>query len=238
MSINIQNKSLIKSFDKSKFNFDEIFSDYLLNSKEEKLSEIHTNLNSKYIPKNVVKEFQDQNPLFYKLLYGIDPGYSKLTSSDEGIFLKTYKEFISFISDEIFNEKIVYQAKPTLRVQFPGNKAVGGWHRDRDYNHPIDEINFWVPITKAFNTNTIWIESSFDKKDFSPIKLPLGNMLIFDSGLMHGNKINTENKTRLSFDFRVIPFSKYSEVSLNAKTKFSVSQEIEFTVGEYYAISD
>ena len=64
MSINIQNKSLIKSFDKSKFNFDEIFSDYLLNSKEEKLSEIHTNLNSKYIPKNVVKEFQDQNPLF------------------------------------------------------------------------------------------------------------------------------------------------------------------------------
>ena len=26
-------------------------------------------------------------------------------------------------------------------------------------------------------------------------------MLIFDSGLMHGNKINTENKTRLSFDF-------------------------------------
>ena len=41
-------------------------------------------------------------------------------------------------------EKIVYQAKPTLRVQFPGNKAVGGWHRDRDYNHPIDEINFWV----------------------------------------------------------------------------------------------
>ena len=62
-------------------------------------------------------------------------------------------------------------------------------------------------------------------------------MLIFDSGLMHGNKINTENKTRLSFDFRVIPFSKYSEVSLNAETKFSVSQEIEF-VGEYYAISD
>ena len=105
MSINIQNKSLIKSFDKSKFNFDEIFSDYLLNSKEEKLSEIHTNLNSKYIPKNVVKEFQDQNPLFYKLLYGIDPGYSKLTSSDEGIFLKTYKEFIVYF-DEILMKRL------------------------------------------------------------------------------------------------------------------------------------
>lgn len=238
MSINIHNQILVKSFDKKKFNFDKIFSAHLLNSKAEKLSNIHKNLNSKFIPKEIVKEFQDQNLLFYELLYGIDPGYNNLASHKDGIFLKTYKEFINYISNEIFHEKIVYQAKPTLRIQFPNNKAVGGWHRDRDYNHPIEEINFWIPVTKAYDTNTIWVESSFDKQDFSPVNLKFGEMLIFDSGLMHGNKINAENNTRISFDFRVIPFSKYSALTNKQKLKTSVSQKIGFSIGEYYAISD
>tara|TARA_B110000003_G_scaffold120964_1_gene123386 strand:+ start:310 stop:1026 length:717 start_codon:yes stop_codon:yes gene_type:complete len=238
MSIKIQNKKLVKSFNKKKFNFKKIFSEYLLNSEAETLSQIHLNLDKKYIPKEIMKEFQDQNSLFYEVLYGVDPGYNLVTPLEDGIFLKTYKELISYISDEIFNEKIIYQAKPTLRIQFPNNKAVGGWHRDRDYNHPIEEINFWVPVTEACNTNSIWIESSFNKQDFSPVNIPFGKMLIFDSGLMHGNKINTENKTRISFDFRVIPLSKYSPKQLIKKSNLSIAQQIEFSIGKYYGISN
>ena len=77
---------------------------------------------------------------------------------------------------------------------FPNNKAVGEFHRDRDYNHPLDEINIWVPITSSKKTNTIWIESKFDKNDYKPMNLDYGQFLIFDSGLKHGNRINKENK--------------------------------------------
>lgn len=116
---------------------------------------------------------------------------------------------------------------------FPDNKAVGDWHRDREYNHPIEEINIWVPITSASNTNSIWLESSFDKEDYAPANLEYGQILIFDSGLKHGNVINKEQKTRLSFDFRVIPKSKYNEPSHAS----SYSQNIEFKLGKYYSIT-
>ena len=118
---------------------------------------------------------------------------------------------------------------------FPNNKAVGEFHRDRDYNHPIGEINIWVPITSSQNSNTIWIESKFDKMDYIPMNLKYGQFLIFDSGLKHGNKINQENKTRISFDFRVIPYSLWVKERLK-KNKASVDQKMKFDVGDYYKL--
>jgi hypothetical protein len=131
---------------------------------------------------------------------------------------------------------LVYQRKPTLRIHFPENKAVGGFHKDREYNHPIEEINIWVPVTSAFNTNTIWIESAFDKEDYSPMNLNFGQGLIFDSGLNHGNKINVENLTRLSFDFRVIPLSKWKGIE-GRKPNFSADQHLKFALNEYYDVT-
>ena len=129
---------------------------------------------------------------------------------------------------------MVYQNRPTLRVSFPGNKAVGDWHRDREYNHPIEEVNIWVPITNASNSNSIWIESSFDAEDYMPVNIDFGQFLIFDSGLKHGNVINDEKKTRISFDFRVIPKSMYKPPEINT---VSFSQGINFKIGDYYSIT-
>jgi hypothetical protein len=47
--------------------------------------------------------------------------------------------------------------------------------------------------------------------------------------LKHGNKINTTKKTRVSFDFRVIPKSEYRPSSHN-----SVNTGLKFKIGEYY----
>ena len=190
MCFEIENKKLIINFDKKKFNFYSIFSEYLSSIALGPLSDLHLNLDLSMLPKGVVSEKDDQSLKFYEILYKIDPAFSLDQENPPGKFLKTYRNFIEFLSNEIFNEKLVYQAKPTLRVQFPDNKAVGGWHKDRDYNHPIEEINVWVPITDALNSNTIWLESSFDKKDFAPANMTFGEMLFFDSGLTHGNKIN------------------------------------------------
>ena len=166
-----------------------------------------------------------------------DQGFNLDKKEESGIFLNTYKDFVHHISSTIFKEKLIYQRKPTLRIHFPKNMSVGGFHRDRDYNHPIEEINIWVPITLAFNTNTIWIESKFDKEDYSPMNLNYGQAVIFDSGLKHGNKINVENLTRLSFDFRVIPLSKWAVADSKKKQLSSISQNLKFTKDAYYDVT-
>jgi len=229
-------KKVVLDFDIEVFNFSSFFLDHLSKYGVTDIHQLHLQLPDGLLPNEVVLVGNDQEPDFYKILYQVDPGYSLSKPLDIGLFLRAYKEFIYYLSDQIFKEKLVFQSKPTLRVQFPNNKAVGGFHRDSDYNHPSEEINIWVPITSAHETNTIWLESDYDKEDYTPANLNYGQALIFDSGLKHGNKINIENLTRLSFDFRVIRLSKYKAHS--SFTELSVAQHLKFKVGDYYDITD
>ena len=239
MLINLENKKIILNYNQEIFDFNSLFSSYLKDICPDGLPNLHNGISKDMLLDRVVTYKDDQEPSIYKKLYKIDPGYNLnvKNKSSEGSFLDIYRKFVNTISKDIFKEKLVYQKKPTLRVQFPRNKAVGEWHRDRDYSHPLEEINIWVPITDAYETNTIWLESSFDKGDYAPVNMSFGEMLLFDSGLTHGNKINQENKTRLSFDFRVIPFSKYQQ-PVSEEHPTSVNQNIKFTIGEYYEITD
>ena len=54
--------------------------------------------------------------------------------------------FEKFVRTEIpkffNNESFVYQRVPTFRVQHPNNLSVHYWHKDKDYSHSTDEINF------------------------------------------------------------------------------------------------
>ena len=227
--IDVKNKIIVKDFDIEKYNFLEYFHN-LLKIYTDELDELHKNLPKKFIPNEVVTFKNDQSISIYKILYEIDEGYDLKVKKKNSGFLNLFDSFVSYISKTIFKEDLIYQSRPTLRVNFPGNKAVGDWHRDRDYNHPLEEINVWVPITKSFNTNTIWIESEFDKNDYSPINADYGQFIMFDSGLKHGNRLNIEDKTRISFDFRIIPKSLYNDDS----KKTSVKTEIKFKLGEYY----
>ena len=201
--IDVRNKIIVKDYDIGKYNFKKYFLNILkINTNE--IDQLHKNLPNDLIPNQVVNYKNDQNLNIYKILYKIDEGYDLKNKKKNSGFLNMYESFVDHISKTFFKENLIYQSRPTLRVNFPNNKAVGDWHRDRDYNHPIEEINVWVPITKSNNTNTIWIESEFDKNDFAPINLDYGQFIMFDSGLKHGNKLNMEDKTRISFDFRVI----------------------------------
>ena len=49
------------------------------------------------------------------------------------------------------------------------------------------------------------------------------------ANLSHGNKKNETGSTRVSFDFRVLPKSKYTTTD-----KKSVTQGMSFKIGEYY----
>jgi hypothetical protein len=122
-----------------------------------------------------------------------------------------YREFVaSFVPDALGTNEFCFQRVPTFRVHFPGNVAVGDFHTDGDYNHGDGEINFWVPFTSAWGTNSVWIESDLGSEDYQAMELKPGEALIFDSvNWSHGNKINETGSTRVSFDFRCIPLANY-----------------------------
>jgi len=198
--LNIVNKKIIFNFDKSKFNFADLFLNHLSKYHINNLQKLHIQLSQKLVNDDIVTSENDQSVPIYKILYEIFEANNVINGKPVSDFIETYNEFIYYLSDEIFQEKLVYQKTPTLRVQFPGNKAVFEFHRDRDYNHPVEEINIWIPVTPVINTNSVWIESQYDKEDYSPVNLINGEGLIFDSALKHGNKLNQENLTRVSFD--------------------------------------
>ena len=227
--VNLTNQILIKNYDCKEYSFYDFFYN-LLKIYTQELTLLHKSLPKSLVPDEVVSVKNDQNLSIYKILYQIDEGYDLKLKKENSGFLNVFDEFVSYISKNIFKEELIYQSRPTLRVNFPGNKAVGDWHRDREYNHPLEEINVWVPITKSINTNAIWIESEFDKNDYSPVNVDYGQFIMFDSGLKHGNKLNTENKTRISFDFRVIPKTLYNDKS----KKSSIDTKMKFEIGDYY----
>lgn len=122
-----------------------------------------------------------------------------------------YKLYLSFIKDEIrtrFEEPIYYQIKPSHRIFFKDLKGEIRFHKDRDYGHHPGEINYFVPQTASYDTNTLWIESEEGKGDYLPIELEVGDYVCFNgAGLKHGAMKNATGRTRVSFDFRILPVS-------------------------------
>ena len=110
------------------------------------------------------------------------------------------------------------------------NLGVGEWHKDKTYNHDVSEVNFWLPFTDTYDTNTIWSESIEDLGDYRPYNVKYGEILVFSgANLTHGNKINTTEDTRVSIDFRLVDPTKFIN---NEKT--SINGITNFTIGGYF----
>ena len=148
-----------------------------------------------------------------------------------------FYKLAKLIKNEIslyFKEDFIYQSFPTFRIHIPNYKAIHQWHYDSDpiHKHPPWEINVQVPLTKMIKTQATWIESVPGLEDFSPMEMNYGEYVFFDGNrCKHGNKVNEEDRTRVSFDFRVMPLSKYT-----GQSKSSVTSQKRFIIGEYYKI--
>ena len=207
------------SYDLNKFHFDQIVKNIF---KINDLQYIHTILSKQLdIPDDPSK---DQATAFHKIFY---PTYE----GDTHGFLALYNEFVKYITEKYFpNQKMIYQTRPTFRVQAPNNLAVAKWHKDKAYNHSFNEINIFLPLTDAFDTNTIWSESQEDKGDFSPMNAKLGEFYIWNgANLNHGNKRNETGVSRVSVDFRVIPFDKFDYSGT------SVTNKVPMEIGKYWS---
>ena len=179
--------------------------------------------------------FNTDTSTYYHKTYYNSPFYNEM--------IDIYDSFIKTNILPIFNESIVVQKEPSFRISLPNNSALGkcntdtdseiiGMHCDGDYNHPPEEINFILTITGQENTNSCYIETKPNKGDFFPIKLNKGEFMSFyGNKCRHYNKLNVSGKSRLSLDFRVIPYSLYKETDSSA-----VHSNRKFCIGEYFKI--
>ena len=168
---------------------------------------------------------KDQKTSFHKIFYA---SYE----AEDNEILPLYRNFVQYLKDTHYPERsVIYQTRPTFRVHAPENIAVAKWHKDKAYNHSENEINIFLPITDAFDTNTIWAESEEDKGDYSPMNANYGEYIIWNgANLLHGNKKNETGKSRVSFDFRFI-FPENFDYS-----GASVTQKVEMSLGKYWTL--
>ena len=161
--------------------------------------------------------------------------YAKM-NSDWPEFLNAYHLFVkNEIAPLVDEDSFVFQRTPSFRVHLPNNKAVSLWHYDSDteHKHPPGERNFIIALTDAYGSNAVWAETKPRQKDFVPIEMKHGQYAEFNGNqCTHGNKVNTTGKTRMSFDFRVLPFSKYNPNY--EKTTGDIGKR--FVIGEYYSL--
>ena len=143
-----------------------------------------------------------------------------------------YHRFVRDFVGPLFDEDICYQRVPTFRVHLPGNVAVGQFHRDSAYNHPDGELDFWLPLTDVWASNTVWVANDNESDDCMPVPMRIGQVLTFDAvNRQHGNVVNDTGTTRVSFDFRVIPMSRY-----HSNDRKTINTGMRLVIGEYFTL--
>jgi len=227
----------IHEYDPIPFRFQEIFSEHCRDRVQcPDLTQLHQWVPREVCAKGTIDNDNDQSSWAHIMLYQIDSKY-QMKERDSSLvtdrgFIDRYQAFVHYLQKNVFKERLVYQRLPTLRIHFPNNVCTGEFHRDGDYNHPKEEINIVVPLTRSIRTATIHIESGYQKNDHKPVEMEYGQFLIFDSRLEHGSLPNVENYTRISFDFRVIPYHLYRDTG-----KSTFTQKIPFKIGHYYNLA-
>lgn len=167
----------------------------------------------------------DSSTEFHKLFY------DRLHQDEWPEMQNLYDRFIEQVVAPWYLEDFLYQKFPTFRVHLPGNVAVGKFHKDADFGHPKGEINFILPLTYSDYTASVWVESQDGKGDFRPMNMNVGELIMFNGNILtHGNKVNKENETRVSMDFRILPISRYKE----EEAKQSITTSTKFVEGKYY----
>jgi len=129
-------------------------------------------------------------------------------------FYEVYELFMRHVICPYFNLSITYAQRPRFRVHLAGGPSVSDWHRDTDITARYDQITAWVPAVDCEGTNSLWVESDYNKGDFQPVTVKYGEILLFDGALVHGSVANETDVTRIGFDVRFAPKRKHEGADL------------------------
>lgn len=172
--------------------------------------------------------------------------YTKIKSDDE--FKTLYCNLIKDIHKQFFKDDawLIYQSFPSVRFQFINNTAVPP-HSDSDHigKHPLGEKNFLLPITRMFDTNRLFVESTPGAADFKGIDLEYGELLFFNGNkCIHYNMSNQTGCLRISLDFRVLTSNDYknyinagSITTTNPRDPDKIRVPVKMTIGGYYQLT-
>ena len=134
------------------------------------------------------------------------------------------EQLAPLVADAMGCDRVVYQAFPCVRVHRPGEFSIGP-HCDAQYQHPDGTLNVYLPLTRIWDTNSLYVESTPGREDFHPLRLELGELATFYGALCtHFAVENMSGATRVSLDFRLLPGCCHAE-----------DEERDFRVGEYYS---
>ena len=148
---------------------------------------------------NSLYKNMEQSPLFRRL-------YAALDGPEGRAFYDLYQRFIEEVIRPQYDGPIYYQTRPSHRLLFADTPGGARYHRDADYGHDPGEVNYLLPQTRAYGNNAMWIESAVGKEDYRPLELEVGQYGRFKGvHLRHGAQLNDTGRSRVSFDFRVIP---------------------------------
>jgi len=219
--------SVISTYDTDNYNFcGEV--EKIFGVPQGELHNLHE-LRSDLMPPDKLNFDNETRTDFHSTFYGA-------LNSDKGDDVKAvYEAFIKNVVAPMFEGSFVYQTFPSFRVHIPNDQAIHKWHHDSDenHNHPDWEINFQVALTKMWDSNAMWLESVPGLGDFKPVEMEVGDYTIFyGNKCIHGNKENKTGRTRVSMDFRVLPYDKYDE----SAAKSSATASRKFVLGDYYRL--
>ena len=125
---------------------------------------------------------------------------------------------------------LCYQAEPSLRVHLPLAKCGIRLHKDADYYHQPNELNFWLPLsTGVGGTNSLYVESAPGVGDYTALAVGVGSFQRFwGNQCAHHTVVNTSDVSRVSLDLRVVPQELFDAA-------WTAPQgHVCFRLGEYY----
>ena len=143
----------------------------------------------------------------------------------ERTFRNLYQSLVRDVIGSHFDRPFHFQRVPGIRIHTPDARTVQ-YHSDYWYGHGPEVVNFWMPITRSFGSNALFLatlEDSLKEIDTiverklrqpeiderlqaicRPVELELGGIQVFNAQTAHGTLKNDTGRTRISVDFRVL----------------------------------
>ena len=138
---------------------------------------------------------------------------------------KSYFSLASKTLTHLLGPDISIQSKLNLSIQMPEDKtSILDLHTDALSGQSVFELVLWVPLTRAYESNSMYIfkettneilknlkkneaigmKNLFEKykKEAKFLNLKYGECLIFSPTLFHGNILNKTSTTRVSINCR------------------------------------
>lgn len=152
-------------------------------------------------------------------------------------FVEVYKRFVrDVIRPSMEEEVVIFEANPNLRILTVGGKALTGSHKDADWGHVPQEINFWLPLVQVYGSNSLWLESDPGRGDFQPACGDVGQVLRFyGNQCLHFSRDNCTDTTRVSLDFRVVRGRDFAASGLRTRGN-EADGGCEHTIFSYYSV--